>query len=567
MRPLISLSALAAALTLASCSVEVTSPADHLFLGAHILTMEPGEAVSAVAVVGDRIVWVGDRRDAGVWKDRDTAVWELGDKALLPGFIDAHGHVSFLAQTIDMANVASPPVGPVKTLADLQSELRRFIEDRGIDSGDWVTGMGYDDSLLSELRHPNRQDLDAVSTDHPIALVHVSGHLMAVNSRALELAGLDAATPDPAGGRLHRDDDGKTPNGVLEESAALPIRRLIARPVTAEQLLRALEVYASYGITTVQDGFASPDQVRMIADTAASRPLPVDVVSYVGVADASQPMPEGLEVGVYANRFKLGGVKMSLDGSPQGKTAYLSQPYHVPPDGQDADYRGYPGIPAQAAFERVSRFYADGIPILAHANGDAAAQILIDAVEAAVAEHGERDHRTVMIHAQTVREDQLDRMRDLEIVPSYFSTHTFYWGDWHRDSVLGPERGARISPTRTTKDRGMRFTVHNDAPIVPPDMIRLLWATTNRITRSGKELGKEHALGVEEAIVAMTSDAAYQYFEEAEKGSIAEGKLADLVVLSRDPRQGATTELLDISIVGTMSHGEWVFGDALGAEP
>ena len=113
----------------------------------------------------------------------------------------------------------------------------------------------------------------------------------------------------------------------------------------------------------------------------------------------------------------------------------------------------------------------------------------------------------------------------------------------------------------------MRFTVHNDAPIVPPDMIRLLWATTNRITRSGKELGKEHALGVEEAIVAMTSDAAYQYFEEAEKGSIAAGKLADLVVLSRDPRQGATTELLDISIVGTMSHGEWVFGDALGAEP
>jgi predicted amidohydrolase YtcJ len=566
MRLLTPLSILAAVLSLASCSVEITSPADHLFLGDHILTMESGEAVSAVAVVGDRIVWVGDRRDAGVWEDQETAIHELGDKALLPGFIDAHGHVSFTAQTIDMANVASPPVGPVKTLSDLQSELRTFIEDRGIESGDWVTGMGYDDSLLSELRHPNRQDLDAVSTDHPIALVHVSGHLMAVNSKALELAGLDAATPDPAGGHLHRDDDGKTPNGVLEESAAYPIRRLISRPVLAEQLLHALEVYASYGITTVQDGFASPDQVRMIADTAASRSLPVDVVSYVGVSDASQPMPEGLEVGVYANRFKLGGVKMSLDGSPQGKTAYLSQPYHVAPDGQDADYRGYPGIPEEAAFRRVSRFYADGIPILAHANGDAAAQILIEAVEAAVTEHGERDHRTVMIHAQTVREDQLDRMSALGIVPSYFSAHTFYWGDWHRDSVLGPERGSRISPTRTTKDRGMRFTVHNDAPIVPPDMIRLLWATTNRITRSGQELGPEHALNVEEAIVAMTSDAAYQHFEENEKGSIAAGKLADLVVLSRDPREGATTELLDISIVGTMSHGEWVFGD-LGADP
>jgi predicted amidohydrolase YtcJ len=218
-------------------------------------------------------------------------------------------------------------------------------------------------------------------------------------------------------------------------------------------------------------------------------------------------------------------------------------------------------IPEEAAFERVARFYSEGVPILAHANGDAAAEILIDAVERAAAASGERDHRTVMIHAQTVREDQLDRMSDLAMMPSFFSAHTFYWGDWHRDSVLGPERGSRISPTRTSKDRGMRFTVHNDAPIVPPDMIRLLWATTNRLTRSNQELGPEHALTVHEALAAITVDAAYQYFEEDSKGTIAVGKLADLVVLSRDPRQGDTRDLLDVAVLGTMSHGRWVFDE------
>ena len=169
------------------------------------------------------------------------------------------------------------------------------------------------------------------------------------------------------------------------------------------------------------------------------------------------------------------------------------------------------------------------------------------------------DHRTIMIHAQTVREDQLDQMKELSIIPSYFSTHTFYWGDWHRDSVFGEDRAMRISPTKSTLNRKMPFTVHNDAPVVPPDMIRLLWSTTNRKTRSGKVLGEEQKISTYSALEAMTINAAFQHFEDDIKGSIEVGKLADLVVLSEDPLSIPVNELLELKIMATYSHGKEIF--------
>jgi predicted amidohydrolase YtcJ len=193
---------------------------------------------------------------------------------------------------------------------------------------------------------------------------------------------------------------------------------------------------------------------------------------------------------------------------------------------------------------------------MAHANGDAAADMLIKAVtDADIAS----DHRTVMIHAQTVREDQLDQMKELGIIPSYFSTHTFYWGDWHRDSVFGEERAMRISPTKSSLDRKMPFTVHNDAPVVPPDMIRLLWSTTNRKTRSGKVLGDEQKISTYEALKAITINAAYQHFEDDIKGTLEVGKQADIVVLSEDPLDIDAKDILEIDVVATFSQGAEIF--------
>ncbi|MCZ6711112.1 MAG: amidohydrolase family protein [Gammaproteobacteria bacterium] len=551
------------ALGLSACTESPQSPgelsADRIFVGDNILTMDDKFAnANAVAIRGDKIIWVGDLTQ---WSGTATETIELGRRTLVPGFIDAHGHLAFFARTVNLANVASPPVGTVATMASLQETLRIYIREREIAPGQWVVGMGYDDSLIEEQRHPDRDDLDAVSTDHPIALIHVSGHLAAANSMALEQAGIGADTPDPAGGVIRRRPDSSVPNGVLEESATAPLRGLFmgTKGIPAEDIAQALRTYASYGITTVQDGAASWQIHQMLAEIAARNGLSLDVVVYPQAMAESFTIPDGVAVGVYHNRLKVGGVKLILDGSPQGKTAYLTSPYQVVPQGLSEDYRGYPAIPQESVNQRVERFVIERVPMLVHANGDAAAQMLIDALELASEQTPLGDHRTVMIHAQTVREDQLDRMQQLGIVPSYFSAHTFFWGDWHRDSVLGIERASRISPTASTLRRGMPFTVHNDAPIVPPDMIRLLWATVNRITRSGETLGEAQRISALEAIRAVTANAAFQYFEEHTKGSITPGKQADLVILSENPVTVLPETILEIRVVETISRGRTVY--------
>jgi predicted amidohydrolase YtcJ len=533
--------------------------ADRLFVGTNILTMDDNfPNATAVAIKDDKIVWVGE---AGQWTGTAVQTTNLGNHALLPGFIDAHGHLTFSARTANLANVASPPVGAVVTIASLQEILRSYIRDQEIPAGQWVVGMGYDDSLIEEQRHPNRDDLDLVSTDHPIALIHVSGHLSTANSLALEKASINANSQDPAGGIIRRWPDSREPNGVLEESAARPLRHfyLGADGIPADDITKTLDAYAGYGITTVQDGFASWEIHNLLADIALDNPLSLDVVTYPSGMDEPFSVPDGIVLGEYHNRLKFGGIKLSLDGSPQGKTAYLSQPYEVIPNGLADDYRGYPSIPQETVNQRVASYIGQQIPMLVHCNGDAAAQMLIDALELTSQQTPLLDHRTVMIHAQTVREDQLDQMQLLGIVPSYFSTHTFFWGDWHRDSVLGPERAARISPAASTLRRGMPFTVHNDAPIVPPDMIRLLWSTVNRITRSGETLGEAQRVSVLEAIRAITTHAAFQYFEEDSKGSLTPGKQADLVVLSENPLNVPPETILEISVVETVSRGTTVF--------
>ena len=535
------------------------SPADVLFVGDHIVTMEPGPAVSALAIRGEDIVWTGGREQAAAWTGPETRVHELGERALLPGFIDAHGHLTYQAAIIDLANVASPPVGPVEDMASLGVVLRAYMAQRDIAPGAWVVGNGYDDSLLAERRHPTREDLDAISTRHPIALVHVSGHLATANSLALAQIGYHAETADPPGGHIRRRPDSREPSGVLEETAIAPLRALLGTQGAdpRDNIRKALQLYASHGITTVQDGATGAPGLELLQAVAAAGQLSLDVIAYPVLADPEAPLPGQDQLGVYRNRLKLGGIKLVLDGSPQGKTAYLTRPYAVPPSGQGADYRGYPIFQQPVLETLVARPLAAGVPVLAHANGDAAADMLIDAV--AASGEADRDHRLVMIHAQTVREDQLQRMLELGVIPSFYSAHTFYWGDWHRDSVLGPERAARISPTRSARDLGLHFTVHNDSPVVPPDMIRLLWATTNRVTRSGQVLGADQRILVRDALAAVTRDAAYQSFDEAIKGSLAPGKLADLVVLSADPLDTRPQDLLELEVLETWSRGQRVY--------
>ena len=514
----------------------------------------------AVAVDGDLISWIGSHEQAASKIGPKTKVLRLGSKALLPGFIDAHGHASYTAAATQLANLASPPVGRVVDITTLQATLKKYIEETNPKAGEWVVGLGYDDSLLAENRHPDRDDLDAVSTDHPILLIHVSGHLVATNSRALARGGINSESKDPPGGIIRRRPGTSEPNGVLEESAAYPVRRYMNEPIKdpLASVGQAMRVYAQNGITTVQDGAASPEVVRLLRAAGQAGLINLDVQVYALGQINEEGVQQAYEFGEYQDRVRVNGVKLMLDGSPQGKTAYMTQPYFKPPHGRNSDYRGYPAIPQARADELIAFYLKQKIPIIAHANGDAAADMLIGAVREARPAH---DHRTVMIHAQTVREDQLTLMKRLGMIPSYFAAHSFYWGDWHRDSVFGIERASRISPTASTVGRKMVFTIHNDAPIVPPDMLRLLWATTNRLTRTGKVLGDEQRISTYDALLAVTRHAAYQHFEEMQKGSIEVGKIADLVVLDQDPLAVSSKNLMDLEVQMTISRGTIVFED------
>ncbi|MEE3171725.1 MAG: amidohydrolase [Pseudomonadota bacterium] len=549
---------------LAACSPverEVTEFADLIFFGDNIITMDNSK-VTAVAVRGDRIVATGDQAEIIQLQDDSTRLVELGDRALLPGFIDAHGHFGAVATSSALLDLSSPPVGAVETIDDIVTAIQNWIENNDVPDGQLIYGFGYDDSLLAEQRHPNRDDLDRASTSHPIVIRHVSGHLNAANSMALAQSRITAESQSPQGGVIRRRSDSDEPIGVMEETAMglLPGYGALISEEQGWQLRRdAAEIYSSYGITTIQDSNVSVAYVNALKARAREEAFPVDIVAYI----MGNPLSD-IELGQvsqdaeYVGGVRIGGVKFILDGSPQGRTAWMSQPYNEGPPGVDADYVAYPSYDPEAYQARVDNLLERHVPVLAHANGDQAIERMIDGIADAVEGEAIPDHRSVIIHAQLIRADQLDRVKELGIIPSYYSAHPFFWGDWHRLS-FGDERAGFISPVRATINRDIPFTVHNDSPIVPPDMMRLVSITVNRQTRSGYILGPEQRATVMEALYAITQGAAYQYFEEDEKGSITSGKRADLVILETNPLAVDPAQLADVKISETFARGVSVY--------
>ena len=548
-------------------TAEPPPPADTVFVGEHIYTVDDSTAgANAVAVRGEEIVAVGEADEVGALIGESTRVVELGDRALVPGFIDAHGHLGMVMMMLDLLNASSPPVGPMESIEDIVTALQARIRDGAIPPGTVVMGYGYDDSLLSEGRHPDRDDLDRASSEHPIMLLHVSGHLATVNSAALAMVEMDETTKDPYGGVIRRRPGTQVPNGVLEEVAAhmvlTPVFESQGEPDPAafmDSLRRTLEYHASYGITTIQDGASNPALIAGLRELVQHLPLSLDVAAFP-VMRGDEESASVEELGYtreYQGGFRVAGVKFVLDGSPQGRTAWLTRPYDEGPPGADADYVAYPMVKPEFYRAQVAQMIDAGIPVLAHANGDAAIDLMIEGVEAALA--GEpKDHRSVTIHAQLAREDQLDEMKRLGIVPSFFAAHPFFWGDWHRKS-FGDDRAMRISPLRSALNRDLPFTIHNDAPIVPPDIMRLLEIAVGRKTRDGVVLGADQQISFEDALHAVTLGAAYQYFEEDRKGSITPGKRADLVILERDPGAVPVDELSEIGIAETIARGKTVY--------
>lgn len=546
-----------------------TEPADLILSGGTIVTLTgPILEAGAVAIRDGRIQAVGTAEDiAAVWEGPGTLVRDLGGRTVLPGFIDAHGHflqVGFLAQS---ASLLPPPDGGVTDFATMAAALEAHRDSDQAAKMGWIVGMGYDDAQLAEQRHPTAADLDAMIPDMPVLLIHQSGHVAAVNSAGLEALGISAASEDPPGGVIRRKPDSREPDGVLEETAFFATLDKLPLPEDPESfaamVAAAQESYAAAGFTTAQEGRALPANVRALQAAASGGLLKLDVDVYPDPTFARDAAEfEGLMANAsrrYENHLRIPGIKLSLDGSPQAKTAWLSLPYHVPPHGQDEDYRGYPQLEDDYLATEVRRAFQNGWQVLTHVNGDAAIDQFLAAVGKATEALGPGDRRPVAIHAQTAREDQLDAMAELGVIPSFMSVHTFYWGDWHRDSVLGPERAARISPARSALERGIVYTSHNDAPVTPPNSRMILYSQVNRLTRSGRVLGPEQRVTARQALEAITSSAARQLFEEARKGTIEAGKLADLVIVDRNPLTIPPEELMELTVLETLKEGETIW--------
>lgn len=553
--------------TILSATSAFGAPADVIYHGGPIVTIDDTRTTArAVAVAGGKIVAVGDDAEVMKTKGPSTRMVDLRGRAMLPGFVDGHGHCFNTGIQAAAANLLSPPDHTVKSIADLQAELRKWAEGPTARKLGLIIGFGYDDGQLAEQRHPTRHDLDAVSTDLPVYCIHQSGHLAACNTKALEVAGITADSKNPPGGVIRREKDGKTPDGVLEEAAHFAaLVKVVPKMGEAEldSLARAgMKVYAANGYTMAQEGRSIAAIDRAWMRLAERDDMLIDVLSYPDMSFVDDPvtMETPWRGKSLKNGFRIAGVKLSLDGSVQGKTAYLTQPYLIPPHGQQADYRGYPAMPAEDVNRKVALCYERGWQFLTHSNGDAACEMMLDAVRAARAKHGAGDdRRDVMIHCQTVREDQLDAMKELGVIPSMFGMHCFYWGDWHRDAVLGPERAERISPARSALARGMIFTQHHDSPVALPNAIRILSSVVTRRTRSGDILGAGQRIPVEAALKSITLWGAYQHYEEANRGSIEVGKLADFVVLDRDPTAIPIEELAGLKVLETIKEGRTIY--------
>jgi len=544
--------------------------ADRIFHNANILTMsfknghDEMSIANAVAVKDGRIIALTDSISEYPenWVGQNTQISDLNGLTLMPGFVQSHAHFNLIVLKKMTVNLAPPPDGGVANLTTLKNALSTAAQK--IPAGYPIMGIGYDDTVMEEKRHPTRDDLDAVSSEHPIIIMHISFHIAVMNSKALEMAGIDAETPDPEGGHIQREPNSNRPNGVLEEAAINVIGKMLPQP-SSQQVFKTYDVVVqdllALGYTTIVEHASDSAMEKGFEAYFASRDVPVDMITYRRVLPDTEPLASQMAnmTREDINGFKLGGIKILLDGSIQGYTGHLSQPYHVTPASKDVSYRGYPHLPPEKFNNMLMQAYADDIPLLVHTNGDAAIDVLLDGLEKANTAYPDNSLRPVSIHAQTMRQDQLDRAKELSLIPSFFVDHVYFWGDRHKDIFLGPERAAKISPVGSAEDRHLIYTIHDDAPVVSADPFRTLWVAVARLTSSGEKLGADEAITRQQALKALTINSAYQHYIETHKGSIEVGKKADMIILDGNPLTLAEAELRHIKVLETVKDGETVY--------
>lgn len=540
-----------------------------LYYNGTILTMEQeGETAEALLTEDNRIIAVGSLAD--VQKKAEERKAEAGEarltdlegRTLMPAFVDAHSHIAATAQTFLAADLSE-----CEDFEDIIQTMQAYIARENITEEGVAFGFGYDQNNLREQSHPGKAVLDQVSEQIPVYVLNSSGHMGCVNSAALQLAAITEATPDPEGGKIGRLPGSREPDGYLEEGAMMAVQKAIGSRLVMDMdraLDRAQDLYLRCGVTTVQEGAGNESMVSMLTEFGKAGKLKLDTNIYLMMNQNGPAVREKYAAwagGKYRDHVRIAGYKLVLDGSPQGRSAWLTKPYEN--SGGDCAYAWFSD---EEVYAFIKQAIDEGCQLLAHCNGDAAADQYLNQYRRAYEASDNPDKaglRPVMIHCQTVREDQLDEMKRLDMIPSFFIGHVYYWGEVHLKN-LGQKRAERISPVKSALERGLMVNLHQDTPVTKPDMLHSVWCAVNRLTRSGRVLGEAQRVSVYEALKAVTLDAAYAYFEEDRKGSLRPGKLADLVILSEDPMTAAPERLREIQVLETVREGKTLYRKAAG---
>ena len=545
--------------------------ADLVLTGGPVLTMNARDDVAeAVAVADDRIVAVGRAVDVEGLVGPGTEVVRLGGRPVVPGFIDPHNHFMLYGQWLAGVDCKWPANVRV---ADILERVRARAAQTP--PGEWIVGFGVEDTALEERRFPTRDELDAVAPAHPVLLKHRSGHAAVVSSRALAAAGIAEEMPQPAGGHRDRDPATGRLTGVLRETSAIkPFETLLPRPTTArwkEGVIAAGRLYASAGITSVHDAGADalPETYRAYQEAVAEGGLRQRVYLMIWGWPGSHLALDrdgGLRTGFGDDRLRLGAIKLFCDGSIQVFTCAFYEPYiTAPTDSVRAHPRGVLQMTPAELTDLVEAAHARGWQVAIHAQGDYGIDVALDAIQYAMWRRPRPDPRHRIEHCQCVTAEGLARMRRLGVIGSFYPHHAWYWADRHVSTFIGEPRASRMNPMKSAMRAGVVTVAHSDAPIAAigdpmfgAEPLFGIWCAVNRTTRGGRVVGPEERITPTEGLRAFTINAAFASFEESRKGSIEAGKLADLVVLDRDPRAVDPWAIRDIRVARTIIGGETV---------
>jgi predicted amidohydrolase YtcJ len=547
-------------------ATNVAHATDTIVINANVITVDKDHpSAQAFAFDNGRFTAVGTNAQILKLKTSSTKVIDLQGMTVTPGFNDAHLHPQAIFDENSQYYRVWLGADRVKTIDDLVAALKRKAAITP--TGKAISGYGYNDESLG--RHPNRQDLDKVSTTQPVMITHGSGHITVVNSFVLNEAGITRDTPDPSGGALDRDPDG-TPNGVIRESARGLLsggrerrgagsndRDRIPHDAELEGYLNCFRQYSAKGITSVGIAGGSPSSFRLMQQLRDSgNPVRIGFMFSAGSFDELQAA--GIETGFGDDRLRITSLKNFQGNSLSGRTAWLSEEY--------SDRPGYFGIPPARTQEKldedVQKWWDAGWQVATHSNGDREIDMLLTAIERAEAKNPRPDARWRIEHASVMNQALLDRAKKDGVILVF---HSYMWEYGNILASYGPKRLATMHAYRTAIDMGIPVAGHSDSPISAANPMLRIQDMVTRKSSQGVAYGENQRVGVDEAIKVWTLDGAYATFEEKIKGSITPGKLADFVVLQKDPRRVAPDTIKDITVEATYLGGDKVYTAPLKA--